>query len=208
MSRQLHTSHAAMTASHAGALPFPTFAGAPLCGVGHGSGAHLQLHGRVAAEPRPILHPCADRRHLQGPQRPPRALPPGAACSHHHSIAHSCLLHDAPLPSRLPSALRSGERKGETKVATRMQVLSHHSPNPPMNPAVVPRPLQVGNFSWGQRIGNLAFRCLQFGTAGIFASAAGHSLVVLSVGAACLSPSLSGSGAALGPLRPQRKDAA
>ena len=41
--------------------------------------------------------------------------------------------------------------------------------------------LQIGPYSWAQRLGNLGFRCVQFGIAGTFASAIGHGLVVLSV---------------------------
>eukprot|EP00192_Tetraselmis_astigmatica_P012439 CAMPEP_0117662746 /NCGR_PEP_ID=MMETSP0804-20121206/8214_1 /TAXON_ID=1074897 /ORGANISM="Tetraselmis astigmatica, Strain CCMP880" /LENGTH=424 /DNA_ID=CAMNT_0005469659 /DNA_START=132 /DNA_END=1406 /DNA_ORIENTATION=+ len=41
--------------------------------------------------------------------------------------------------------------------------------------------LQVGCFSWAQRLGNLGFRFVQFGIAGTVASAVGHGLVVLSL---------------------------
>lgn len=43
--------------------------------------------------------------------------------------------------------------------------------------------LQVGNFTWGERLGNVAYRSAQFGVAGIVASAIGHGIVVKSVSA-------------------------
>jgi len=41
--------------------------------------------------------------------------------------------------------------------------------------------LQVGNYSWGQRIGNIGLRFVQFSTIGVATSAIGHGLVVASL---------------------------